>query len=56
MTGPPLLLPPALEDGLLRIAQEALTNVGRHATASRVGLTLAFEQFLTDHRRQDLAS
>ncbi|MFB7912949.1 sensor histidine kinase [Streptomyces sp. NPDC056061] len=27
---------------LLRIAEEALTNVGRHAGASRVGLTLSF--------------
>ena len=36
-------LPPALEDGLLRIAQEALTNVRRHATAARVGLTLNYD-------------
>jgi DNA-binding NarL/FixJ family response regulator/two-component sensor histidine kinase len=36
-------LAPAVEDGLLRIAQEALTNVRRHATATRVGLALSYD-------------
>ena len=42
VAGPPGPLPAVVEDGLLRIAQEALTNVRRHATASRVALSLAF--------------
>src|SRR5207302_7287971 len=33
-------LPPAVEKGLLRIAQEALGNALRHADASRVTLSL----------------
>jgi DNA-binding NarL/FixJ family response regulator/two-component sensor histidine kinase len=43
VSGPVVSLPAALEEGLLRIAQEALTNVRRHATATRVGVTLRFD-------------
>ncbi|WP_341717810.1 sensor histidine kinase [Micromonospora sp. FIMYZ51] len=41
-TGTPRPLHPEIEVTLLRAAQEALTNVARHATASRVGLTLSY--------------
>ena len=43
-TGDPVALHPDAELALLRIAQEALTNVGRHARASRVVLTLSYLQ------------
>lgn len=36
-------LPPELETTLFRIAQEALTNVVRHANADRVDIVLSFE-------------
>jgi len=41
-------LPPEIETAFFRIAQEALTNVARHALANRVELAL---QFLTDSVR-----
>ncbi len=41
-TGTARTLPPEAEVVLLRTAQEALANVGKHAHASRVGLTLSY--------------
>ncbi|RZS29843.1 signal transduction histidine kinase [Herbihabitans rhizosphaerae] len=41
-TGTPRPMHPELEATLLRVTQEALSNVGKHAQASRVGLTLSY--------------
>jgi signal transduction histidine kinase len=41
-TGDPRPLLPELEVTLFRVAQEALANVGKHADATRVGLTLSY--------------
>ncbi|WP_051796872.1 sensor histidine kinase [Catenuloplanes japonicus] len=41
-TGTPRQIRPEAEAALLRIAQEALANVARHAAATRVGVTLSF--------------
>ena len=42
VTGDAVPLPPAAEVALFRAAQESLTNVARHASASRVGMTLSY--------------
>jgi signal transduction histidine kinase len=42
VTGEPVHLPTTAEVVLLRVAQEALTNVRRHAAATRVTVTLSF--------------
>ncbi|KAA1419805.1 sensor histidine kinase [Mumia zhuanghuii] len=42
VTGEPETLSPAVEAVVLRVVQESLTNVARHAEASRVGITLSY--------------
>lgn len=42
LVGEARLMPPASEECLLRVAQEALANVRRHAAASRVIATLSY--------------
>ncbi|MEV4197176.1 sensor histidine kinase [Micromonospora globbae] len=54
VTGDARPLHPEVEVTLLRAAQEALANVGRHARASRVGLTLSYmEDVVTLDVRDD---
>ncbi|HUS17236.1 MAG TPA: LuxR C-terminal-related transcriptional regulator [Chloroflexia bacterium] len=43
LSGSPAALSPAVEDGLLRITQEALHNVRRYATAGRVEVRLEYD-------------
>jgi signal transduction histidine kinase len=41
-TGTARTMPPAAEEALLRTAQESLANVARHASATRVAVTLSY--------------
>jgi signal transduction histidine kinase len=53
-TGTAVALYPDIEIALLRVAQEALANVAKHAGASRVGLTLSYmEDVVTLDVRDD---
>ena len=44
VSGPQDPLPQEMEQHLLRIAQEAVTNVLKHAAASRIGIKLDMEE------------
>ncbi len=53
-TGPVRRLHPEVEVTILRVAQEALANVGKHAAATRVGVTLSYmEDVVTLDVRDD---
>jgi hypothetical protein len=53
-TGAPRPLPVDVEATLLRTAQEALANVAKHASATRVGLTLSYmDDLVTPDIRDD---
>ncbi len=53
-TGTARVMRPEIEVALLRTAQEALTNVAKHAGATRVGLTLSYmEDLVTLDVRDD---
>ncbi len=51
--GSPLRLPEVVEENVLRIAQEALTNIAKHARATRVKLLLAFAERRLQLRIED---
>jgi len=54
LTGAVRVMHPEVEVALLRMAQEALANVAKHASASRVGLTLSYmEDVVTLDVRDD---
>lgn len=52
VSGPPQRLHPEIEVAALRVVQESLANVARHAAAGRVGVTLTYldDELLVDVR------
>ncbi|MEO6477597.1 sensor histidine kinase [Luteolibacter sp.] len=53
VTGEPFPLPPVVENNLLRIGQEAITNAVKHASAKRIDLTLTYSPQLVTIRVKD---
>ena len=53
LTGAPAPLPPAVEDYLLRIAQEAAVNAGKHADASKLSVGLRYDDEAVELRVRD---
>jgi signal transduction histidine kinase len=53
VTGQERRLPPGVEDNLLRIAQEACTNIRKHAHARRAKISLHFRRLLTEMKIED---
>jgi signal transduction histidine kinase len=51
--GNPAGLPEVVEENVLRIGQEAITNIAKHARAKRVGICLEFEPTLLRLRVED---
>jgi signal transduction histidine kinase len=51
--GPKRPLPEVVEENVLRIGQEALTNIAKHARANRISLTLDFSDYALSLRVED---
>ncbi len=51
--GKPKRLAPGIEDNLLRIAQEACTNIRKHTEAKNVWIRLHYKRWLTEMRIED---
>jgi signal transduction histidine kinase len=51
--GTPQGLPEVVEENVLRIGQEALTNIAKHARATRVGILLQFDPRMLSLRVED---
>ena len=53
LSGKEKQLPPGVEDNLLRIAQEACTNIRKHSEARNVKILLTYKRLLTEMRIED---
>lgn len=53
VVGEPFRLPPVVENNLLRIGQEAITNAVKHASAKRIDVTLTYAPQLVTLRVKD---